>query len=37
MDDIASKYLVQKGIMGLWRMESGDLWRLARATGATVV
>jgi len=37
MDDIASKYLVEKGIMGLRRVEKSDLKRIARATGATVV
>lgn len=37
MDDLASKYLVNKGIMGLRRIDSKEMRRLARATGATVV
>ena len=37
MDDVASKYLVEKGIMGLRRVEKSDLKRIARATGATVI
>jgi len=37
MDDIASKYLVKNKIMGLRRVDSGDLKRLARATGATIL
>ena len=37
MDDIASKYLVEKGIMGLRRVEKADLKRIAKATGSTVV
>lgn len=37
MDDIASKYLVNQGIMGLRRIDSKDMKRLAKATGATIV
>ena len=37
MDDIASKYLVEKGIMGLRRVELSDLKRIAKATGAALV
>lgn len=37
MDDIASKYLVKNNIMGLRRVDLGDLKRLARATGATIM
>lgn len=37
MDDLASKYLVNKGIMGLRRIDVKEMRRLARATGATVV
>lgn len=37
MDDIASKFLVSKGIMGLRRLDSKDMKWLARATGATIV
>lgn len=36
IDDIASKYLVKNKIMGLRRMDSADLRRVARATGGTV-
>lgn len=34
MDDIAAKYLVKKGVMGMRRVDLSDLKRLARATGA---
>lgn len=37
MDDLASKYLVNKGIMGLRRIDLKEMRRLARATGGTVV
>jgi len=37
MDDIAQKYLIEKGVLGLRRVEKGDLRRLARATGGTVI
>lgn len=37
MDDIAAKYLVSKGIMGLRRLDGKELRLLAKATGATVV
>ena len=37
MDDIASKYLVSKGVMGLRRLDPKDMKRLAKATGATIV
>lgn len=37
MDDIASKYLVQNGIMGLRRLDKKEMNKLARATGATIV
>ncbi len=37
MDDIASKYLVKNNIMGLRRVDLGDLKRLARASGATIM
>lgn len=37
MDDIASKYLVQKNIMGLRRLDKNELTKLARACGATVI
>ena len=37
MDDLAAKYLVNKGIMGLRRIDLKEMRRLARATGASVV
>lgn len=37
LDDVASKYLVQKKVMGLRRMDKKEMKRLARATGATIV
>jgi T-complex protein 1 subunit alpha len=37
MDDIASKFLVAHGIMGLRRIDPKDMKRLAKSTGATVV
>lgn len=37
MDDNASKYLVSKGVMGLRRIDSKDMKRLAKSTGATII
>ncbi len=37
IDDLAQHYLAQNGIMALRRVSSGELGRLARATGATAV
>lgn len=37
LDDIASKYMVENGIMGLRRVEKRDMRRIAKATGARVV
>lgn len=37
MDDIASKYLVSKGLMGLRRMEKKDMSKLAKATGGVIL
>ncbi len=37
MDDIASKFLVNKGVMGLRRLDAKDMKKLAKATGATIV
>ena len=37
LDDIASKYMVDKGIIGIRRVEKSDLRRIAKATGATMV
>lgn len=37
MDDIASKFLVAHGVMGLRRIDTKEMKRLAKAVGATVV
>ncbi|CAM5999710.1 unnamed protein product [Sphagnum balticum] len=37
IDDLASKYMVENGCIGLRRVEKGDLHRIAKLTGATVI
>lgn len=37
IDDLASKYLVEAGCIGLRRIDKGDLNRIAKLTGATVI
>lgn len=37
IDDLASKYMVEAGCIGLRRVDKGDLHRIAKLTGATVV
>lgn len=37
LDDVASKYLVEKGIIGLRRIEKSDLRKIAKACGATII
>jgi T-complex protein 1 subunit alpha len=37
LDDIASKYLIEAGAIGIRRVEKGDLSRIAKLTGATVI
>jgi T-complex protein 1 subunit alpha len=37
IDDIASKYMVEAGCMGLRRVTKEDLRKIAKSTGATVV
>ena len=37
LDDVAAKYLVEAGALGIRRVEKGDLQRIAKLTGATVV
>jgi T-complex protein 1 subunit alpha len=37
MDDVANKYLVEKGILGLRRVPKSDIRKIAKCTGATVV
>ncbi len=33
MDDVATKYLVESGVMGLRRVDKTDLRRIAKASG----
>jgi len=37
MDDVANKYLVEKGIIGLRRVPKHDMRKIAKSTGATVI
>ena len=37
MDDIACKYMVEAGILGLRRVDKADLRRIAKSTGATIL
>jgi T-complex protein 1 subunit alpha len=37
IDDVANKYLVEKKILGLRRVPKGDLRKIAKCSGATVV
>ena len=37
IDDLASKYMTEAGVIGLRRVDKGDLQRIAKLTGATVV
>ena len=37
IDDLASKYLVEAGCIGLRRVDKGDIARIAKLTGATVI
>jgi chaperonin GroEL (HSP60 family) len=37
IDDTASKYMFESGCLGLRRVDKGDLHRIAKLTGATVV
>ena len=37
IDDLASKYMVEAGCLGLRRVSKGDITRIAKLTGATVV
>jgi T-complex protein 1 subunit alpha len=37
IDDLASKYLVEAGCLGLRRVSIGDLHTIAKLTGATVI
>jgi len=37
LDDIANKYLVEAGAIGIRRVDQGDLARIAKLTGATVI
>ncbi|CAM6000974.1 unnamed protein product [Sphagnum balticum] len=37
LDDVAAKYLVEAGAIGIRRVSHGDISRIAKLTGATVV
>lgn len=37
IDDLASKYMVEAGCIGLRRVSKGDISRIAKLTGATVI
>jgi len=37
IDDTASKYMFEAGCLGLRRIDKGDVHRIARLTGATVI
>lgn len=37
IDDLASKYMVEAGCIGLRRVSKGDMARIAKLTGATVI
>lgn len=37
IDDVASKYMVEAGIMGVKRCKKSDLERIAKATGGQVL
>jgi T-complex protein 1 subunit alpha len=37
IDDVANKYLVENNILGLRRVSKGDIRRIARGCGATLV
>lgn len=37
IDDLASKYMVETGCIGMRRVSKGDITRIAKLTGATVV
>tara|TARA_B110000503_G_C6993167_1_gene348238 strand:+ start:246 stop:479 length:234 start_codon:yes stop_codon:yes gene_type:complete len=37
IDDVANKYLVENKVMGLRRVPKGDLRKIAKCSGATVI
>lgn len=37
IDDVANKYLIENKIMGLRRVSKGDIRKIARCSGATLV
>lgn len=37
IDDVANKYLVEAGILGLRRVDKHDMRKIAKASGATIV
>jgi len=37
IDDLAQKYLIEAGVIGVRRVDKADLRRIARSSGATVI
>jgi T-complex protein 1 subunit alpha len=37
IDDVANKYLVEAGVIGLRRVDKSDMRKIARSTGASVI
>lgn len=37
MDDVANKYLVEAGVMGLRRVDKHDLRRIAKSSGGKLI
>jgi len=37
IDDVANKYLIEAGVMGIRRVEKADIRKIAKATGGSVV
>ena len=37
IDDTASKYMFESGCLGLRRIDKGDIHRIAKLTGASVI
>lgn len=37
IDDVANKYMVENGVLGLRRVDKSDLRKISKATGATII
>lgn len=37
IDDIASKYMVERGVLGFRRVEKSEMKKIAKSTGATII